>query len=313
MANFSRKYATAFTIDGVPLITVGSSDYKASPTLAVGDVTISKDGGGFVDLATLPVVTPAAGRAVQIVGSATEAPAARLVIQFVDVSSPKEWEDQFVIVETFGHPSAQEALDRSVNQTGDSFPRIGATGSGLTSLAQASVATEVRLAELDAANLPTDVAAVKMDTAAILVDTGTTLDGRIPAALVAGRMDASVGAMVANTLTASALAADAVTKIQSGIPTAANIEDAVWNAVATSHASAGSAGKKLLDVGQDTVTTLKAELFDGVALNDIVIDLLASASGKMVQISAGVFDYKARNGTTTRFRLSHVGTERLRS
>ena len=44
-------------------------------------------------------------------------------------------------------------------QTGDSFARIGATGSGLASLAQASVATEARLAELDAANLPADVAA----------------------------------------------------------------------------------------------------------------------------------------------------------
>lgn len=38
----------------------------------------------------------------------------------------------------------------SVNQTGDSFARIGATGSGLTSLAQASVCTETRLAHLDA-------------------------------------------------------------------------------------------------------------------------------------------------------------------
>src|SRR3990167_5913747 len=41
---------------------------------------------------------------------------------------------------------------------------IGATGGGLTSLAQASVCTEARLAELDAANLPTDVAAVKSKT-----------------------------------------------------------------------------------------------------------------------------------------------------
>ena len=43
-----------------------------------------------------------------------------------------------------------------------------------------------------------DIVAVKADTATILVDTGTTLDGRIPAALVGGRMDASVGAMAAN-------------------------------------------------------------------------------------------------------------------
>jgi len=45
-------------------------------------------------------------------------------------------------------------------QTGDSYSRIGATGSGLTSLAQASVCTETRLAELDSANLPADIAAV---------------------------------------------------------------------------------------------------------------------------------------------------------
>lgn len=47
----------------------------------------------------------------------------------------------------------------------------------------------------------------------ILVDTGTTLDARIPAALTGGRMDASVGAMAANVVTASALAADAVDEI----------------------------------------------------------------------------------------------------
>lgn len=50
--------------------------------------------------------------------------------------------------------------DAHTPQTGDSFVRLGATGSGLTSLAQAAVCTEARLAELDAANLPTDVANV---------------------------------------------------------------------------------------------------------------------------------------------------------
>lgn len=52
-------------------------------------------------------------------------------------------------------------------QTGDSFARIGATGSGLTSLAQASVATEGRLAELDAANIPADIDAI---SAAVLTN-----------------------------------------------------------------------------------------------------------------------------------------------
>lgn len=71
----------------------------------------------------------------------------------------------------------------------------------------------------------------------ILVDTGTTLQGeldgiqadtediqtRLPAALVSGRMDVSVGAMAANVVTASALASDAVTEIAAGTITAANV------------------------------------------------------------------------------------------
>jgi hypothetical protein len=59
---------------------------------------------------------------------------------------------------------------------------------------------------------------LKTDVDAILVDTGTTLDGRIPAALVSGRMDVSVGAMAANVLTATAINNDAITaaKIANG-------------------------------------------------------------------------------------------------
>jgi hypothetical protein len=56
---------------------------------------------------------------------------------------------------------------------------------------------------------------------------------RLPAALVSGRMDSSVGAMAANTLTASALAADAVTEIQAGLSTlsAANVNAEVVDAL----------------------------------------------------------------------------------
>lgn len=83
------------------------------------------------------------------------------------------------------------------------------------------------------AGATTDVAALATNVAAILVDTGTTLDGRLPAALVGGRMDSSVGAMAANVLTATAInpdaitaakvAADVTTEIQSGLATAASI------------------------------------------------------------------------------------------
>lgn len=57
----------------------------------------------------------------------------------------------------------------------------------------------------------------------ILADTND-IQTRLPAALVSGRMDSSVGAMAANTLTASALATDAVTEIQSGLATQASVD-----------------------------------------------------------------------------------------
>ena len=104
-------------------------------------------------------------------------------------------------------------------QTGDSFARIGATGSGLTSLAsQASVTTIDDF-------LDTEIAAIKAVTdllpnAGALTTIQSDLDNiqtRLPAALVSGRMDSSVGAMATDTLTADALAADAVAEIAASI------------------------------------------------------------------------------------------------
>jgi hypothetical protein len=76
----------------------------------------------------------------------------------------------------------------------------------------------------------TEVAAIKTETASIQADTND-IQARLPAALVSGRIDASVGAMAANVLTATAINADAITaakvaadvttEIQSGLATAA--------------------------------------------------------------------------------------------
>ena len=66
----------------------------------------------------------------------------------------------------------------------------GAAMRGTDSAALASVCTEARLAELDAANLPTDVAGVQSDT--------DNIQTRLPAALVGGRIDADIGAKTGN-------------------------------------------------------------------------------------------------------------------
>lgn len=76
---------------------------------------------------------------------------------------------------------------------------------------------------LASANLDTQLAALQSDT--------NDIQARLPAALVSGRIDASVGAMAANVLTATAInadaftaakfAADVTTEFQSGLATAA--------------------------------------------------------------------------------------------
>lgn len=134
--------------------------------------------------------------------------------------------------------------------TGDAFARLGAP-------VGASVSADIAAAKADTAavkaktdSLPSDPAdasdilsgtnaifnrigapvgaSISADIAAVQADTDN-IQTRIPAALVSGRMDASVGAMAANTLTASALATDAVTEITSGLSTldAAGIRTAV--------------------------------------------------------------------------------------
>lgn len=100
-------------------------------------------------------------------------------------------------------------------------------------------------AELDAAQaaIVADIAEVKAETASIQGDTND-IQARLPAALISGRIDASVGDMAADVITAAAiapdaigsseLAASAVTEIQSGLSTltAAQVNTEVDQALA---------------------------------------------------------------------------------
>lgn len=132
------------------------------------------------------------------------------------------------------------------------------------------------------ASLAADIAAVKSDTAAILVDTGTTLqaelDGiqadtediqsRLPAALVSGRIDASVGAMATDTVTAAALAADAVAEINATVDAA--ISDAALATAAALATVDGNVDSILADTNE-----LQTDWANGGRL-DLILDARAS-------------------------------------
>ena len=74
--------------------------FKANPTLAAGDVTISKDVAAFANLTTLPSVAPASGRQVACALSITEMTADKVTVIFHDQTVPPEWADLAITILT---------------------------------------------------------------------------------------------------------------------------------------------------------------------------------------------------------------------
>lgn len=201
---------------------------------------------------------------------------------------------------------------------------------GMTALPNAAADAAGGLPISDAGGL--DMDSIKTDTAAILVDTGTTLqaelDGiqadtediqsRLPAALVGGRMDSSVGAVAANAITAAAIAdgaIDAATFAAGAIDAAAlaadagaEIADAVWDEVITgaNHNVQNSAAKYLREASE--AVALATGNAQAGAAGSITLAAGASATdnlynGERIEIIEGTGAGQSRlitayNGTT---------------
>ena len=72
--------------------------FKSNPTLAAGDFQVSKDGGAFANLATLPAVLPASSVSVSVGLSATEMTADKVFIKAIDQAGA-EWEDLVAFID----------------------------------------------------------------------------------------------------------------------------------------------------------------------------------------------------------------------
>lgn len=96
---------------------------------------------------------------------------------------------------------------------------VNVTAMGSNTITAAAVATGAIDADALATDAVTEIQAglaTSAEVAAVQADTDN-IQTRLPAALVGGRMDSSVGAMAANTVTASALATDAVNEVRDSI------------------------------------------------------------------------------------------------
>jgi hypothetical protein len=220
------------------------------------------------------------GATIQITGGTTGVGQSRLITDYVSATDT-------ATVETW-----------TTTPTGTITYRIYGTApsSGGSGLDAAGVRAAVGLAS---ANLDTQLSTIDTVVDAILVDTGTTLDGRIPAALVGGRMDASVGAMAANVLTATAINADAITaakvaadvttEIQSGLATAAAL-DAVDNFLDTEIAAIKAVTDLLPDAGALTSLATQASVNTIDDFLDTEVAAIKAKTDSLTFTVAGVVD-----------------------
>ena len=77
-----------------------AGNFKANPTIAVGDFKVDKDGAGLINLDTTPSASPAASILVLVELTATEMNADVVTIVGVDQTSPKEWSDIVISIPT---------------------------------------------------------------------------------------------------------------------------------------------------------------------------------------------------------------------
>src|SRR3990172_7472913 len=115
----------------------------------------------------------------------------------------------------------------------------------------------------------------------IIADTND-IQARLPAALVSGRIDASVGAMAANVVTATAVATGA----------AAEIAGAVWDEDATGHQTTGTFGQAIGDPVADTNTIFKAVVTDATGAT-VGVDVVA-VKAETVSIQSDTDDIQTR-------------------
>ena len=136
-----RKYGEATTIL-FPLIDAGAQDFENTPvTFEAGDAQISGDEGTFVNTTNTPAHR---GNGIYSLAlTATEMQAARIVITIIDQTSPKAWEDQAILIATYGNAAGQHAFDLDTATQDVNVASGGLTAASIATDAVAEIADGV--------------------------------------------------------------------------------------------------------------------------------------------------------------------------
>lgn len=244
MADYSDpKRGVAYRMT-LSLFARSDNQIKTTPTLAAGDVKVSKDNGATANITTLPAETPASSGVLQVDLSATEMTADLVTVIFRDASGA-EWNDVAVHIAP------------SPVQMGD-------------------LATAANLATVD-----NEIAVIDGIVDAILVDTDTTIPATL--ATIAGYVDTEVAAIKAKTDLIPAAPA-AVGDIPSAATIADAVWDeaiaghAVAGSTGEQLAAAGAAGDPWATALPGAYAAGTAGKIVGDNINATVSSRLASAS-----------------------------------
>jgi hypothetical protein len=242
------KKNTAFTFNVALTSQADTKLFKTSPTLAAGDITVSKDGGDFANIGTLPTQIQTTG-VLPIALTADEMNADRVVVRFSDAAGA-EWCDLIVSINT-----ETGTISEIAGYTDD----IGIAGAGLTALG------DTRLANLDAAvstrstyaggAVASVTGAVGSVTGAVGSVTGN-VGGNVVGSVgsVAGNVVGSVGSVTG--LTASNLDATVSSRAVAGnAMTLTAAYDAAKTAAQAGEAAAAVAGLSTFAPATDEVET----------------------------------------------------------
>jgi hypothetical protein len=175
MSTISIPWGTATTFRA-PIVKASSTDYAIvgnTPsfdwTPVAGDVKISKDGGAFANIATLPGnVTLAGSAAWTWTLSATETEATEIVIQVVD-TAPKAVQDQFFRLQTTKAGALQVGVPQAAQSAGDTAITLDATAAAQTDFYKGSVVTII---SGDGANQARIITAYNGSTKVATIDRG---------------------------------------------------------------------------------------------------------------------------------------------
>lgn len=168
MSTISIPWGTAYTFRA-PIVKAGSTDYAltADWTPAAGDVKVSKDGGAFANIATLPTFIASAA-ALNWTLSAAETEATEVVIQVID-SATKAVQDQFFRLQTTKAAALQVGVPQAAQSAGDTAITLDATAAAQTDFYKGSV---VAIISGDGANQARIITAYNGSTKVATIDRG---------------------------------------------------------------------------------------------------------------------------------------------